>query len=528
MMLAQKLYEAGFITYMRTDSVNLSSLALGTTKSAIMDAYGEKYYKFRTYTTKVKGAQEAHEAIRPTYIDQEIVSSASQENRLYALIRKRTLACQMADAELERTTITIDVKGKKEKFLAVGEVFIFDGFLQAYHEGTDDEGETEQAGLLPPVNLSDALQMNLLTATERFSQRPPRYTEASLVRRMEELGIGRPSTYAPTIHTIQNREYVIKGDLEGSVRNFIMMTLSADGKLSVKEKSEKIGADRYKLIPTDIGMVVNDFLTEYFPSILDYNFTANVEKEFDQIAEGSEVWTNAIDRFYKMFHPIVETTMATKTEHKVGERKLGDDPQTGMPVFVKIGRFGPVAQLGAVNPDDKNAPKPQFAALMKGQSIETISLREALKLFELPRDIGEYEGKVMKAAVGRFGPYVLHDGVYISIPKNLSPISITADEAVDLILEKRRKQAERYIKTFEESPGLEILNGRFGPYIAYQGKNHKVPKTVKNPAELTLSEVMQIIEATEKRPAAAKPAASKSAAAKRPAAAKRTKSSKSK
>jgi DNA topoisomerase-1 len=530
MMLAQKLYEAGYITYMRTDSVNLSSLALGTTKSAIMDTYGEKYYKFRTYATKAKGAQEAHEAIRPTYIDHEVVNASAQENKLYALIRKRTLACQMADAELERTTITIDVEGKKEKFLAVGEVLMFDGFLQAYHEGTDDEAETEQAGLLPSVNLSDALQRGLLTATERFAQRPPRYTEASLVRRMEELGIGRPSTYAPTIHTIQNREYVIKGDLEGSVRSYVMMTLSADGKISVKEKSEKVGADRNKLIPTDIGAVVNDFLTEYFPSILDYNFTANVEKEFDHIAEGSEVWTKSIDRFYKMFHPIVENALSVKTERKIGERQLGNDPQTGLPVFVKIGRFGPMAQLGAVNPDDKDAPKPQFAALMKGQSIETISLDEALKLFELPRDIGEYEGKIMKAAVGRFGPYILHHGVYISIPKHLSPISITSGEAVDLIIEKRRKQAERHIKSFEESPGLEILNGRFGPYIAYQGKNHKIPTTVTNPAELTLPEVMQIIETAGKRPAAAKrsAAAKEPAAAKRSATGKRTKSSKSK
>ncbi|MDR2498970.1 MAG: type I DNA topoisomerase [Tannerellaceae bacterium] len=500
MMMAQRLYEAGFITYMRTDSVNLSNLALATSKSAIIETYGEKYYKFRTYTTKSKGAQEAHEAIRPTYIENEKVSASAQENRLYSLIRKRMLACQMSDAELERTTITIDISGKTEKFVASGEVVIFDGFLQAYYESVDDEAEKEQPELLPPVSIRDSLSMQMITATERFAQRPPRYTEASLVRRLEELGIGRPSTYAPTIHTIQNREYVIKSDLEGSQRKYIAMTL-AKGKIAVQEKTEKVGADKNKLMPTDIGAIVNDFLTEYFPGILDYNFTANVEKEFDHIAEGTIVWTEAIDRFYKVFHPVVERAASIKTEHKIGERKLGDDPQTGLPVFVKIGRFGPMAQLGMANSEDKSAPKPQFAALMKGQSIETLSLEEALKLFELPRTIGELEGKTVKAAIGRFGPYIVHNGVYVSIPKHLTPLGITMEEAIELIENKRRQEAERFVKKFDEDPELQILNGRFGPYIVHNSKNYKLPKSIANPAELTYEEAKKIIDTAADRPA---------------------------
>jgi DNA topoisomerase-1 len=494
MMIAQRLYEAGFITYMRTDSVNLSDLSLGETKKTVINNYGEKYYRFRTFTTKTKGAQEAHEAIRPTDINAESIAGKPQENKLYNLIRKRTLACQMADAELERTTISVDISGKKEKFIATGEVLIFDGFLQVYHEGTDDETEKEDTGLLPPVKTSDILAMKNITATERFTQRPPRYTEASLVRRMEELGIGRPSTYAPTIQTILNRKYVQKGDTEGMERNYCILTLSA-GKIKTETKTETTGSDKGKLIPTDTGTIVNDFLTEYFPSILDYNFTATVEKEFDAIAEGELNWTEAIDKFYKMFHPIVESAITVKSDHKIGERKLGDDPKTGLPVLVKIGRFGPVAQLGLANPEDKTF-KPQFASLMKGQSIETITLDEALRLFELPRKIGEYEDKTVSANTGRFGPYVLHDGKYISIPATLSPRSITIEEAIELIKDKRRKEAERLIKTFDEKPGLEILNGRFGPYIAHNGTNHKIPKSVTDPHSLTLEEVMKIIEGT--------------------------------
>ena len=374
MMIAQRLYESGLITYMRTDSVNLSDLALGTAKEAIFETYGEKYYKFRQYHTKSKGAQEAHEAIRPTYISNVEAGSSSQEKKLYELIRKRTIACQMADAELERTTISVGISGQTERFVAVGEVISFEGFLQVYMESNDDDTEKEQEnGLLPPVKLHETLSLKDIVATERFTQRPPRYTEASLVRRLEELGIGRPSTYAPTIQTIQNREYVVKGDKEGVERAYTVVSLSK-GKIEEAEKTETVGADRNKLMPTDIGTVVNDFLMEYFPDVLDYNFTASVEKEFDSVAEGELVWTKAIDKFYKIFHPIVEATAAVKTEHKVGERELGIDPKSGNPVFVKIGRYGPVVQIGAAHADDKEAPKPQFASLMKGQSIDTITL----------------------------------------------------------------------------------------------------------------------------------------------------------
>ncbi len=509
MRIAQRLYESGLITYMRTDSVNLSDLALGTSKEAILDTYGEKYYKFRQYNTKTKGAQEAHEAIRPTYISNTDVSGTAQEKKLYELIRKRTIASQMADAELERTTISIDISGEKEKFQAVGEVLVFDGFLQVYREGTDDENEKEQEnGLLPAVNVKDKLSLQEIVATERFTQRPPRYTEASLVRRLEELGIGRPSTYAPTIQTIQNREYVIKGDKEGVKRNYTVLTLK-NGNIKEEGKNEITGADRNKLMPTDIGTVVNNFLMEYFPEVLDYNFTASVEKEFDSIAEGEMEWTNAIDRFYKFFHPIVEATSAIKTEHKVGERELGIDPKSGKPVFVKIGRYGPIAQLGQAFPDDKEAPKPQFASLMKGQSIETITLEEALKLFDLPRTIGDFEDKTVVAAVGRFGPFIRHDGKFISIPKDLNPLTITLEEAIELIGEKRKKDEQRFLKKFDEDPELEILNGRYGPYIAYKGKNYRIPKTVKEPGTLTFEECMKIITEAADKPAGRKKAAKK-------------------
>ena len=499
MMIAQRLYESGLITYMRTDSVNLSDLALGTAKEAILETYGERYYKFRQYHTKSKGAQEAHEAIRPTYISNVEAGATSQEKRLYELIRKRTIACQMADAELERTTISVGIGGQTERFVAVGEVISFEGFLQVYMESNDEEVEKEQEnGLLPPVKLNDVLSLKDIVATERFTQRPPRYTEASLVRRLEELGIGRPSTYAPTIQTIQNREYVVKGDKEGTERTYSVITLSK-GKIKETEKKEVVGADRSKLMPTDIGTVVNDFLMEYFPSVMDYNFTASVEKEFDQVAEGELIWTKAIDKFYKMFHPIVEATSAVKTEHKVGERELGIDPKSGKPVFVKIGRYGPVVQIGAAHAEDKNAPKPQFASLMKGQSIDTITLEEALKLFDLPRTIGEYEGKVMVAAVGRFGPFVRHDGKFISIPKDLNPLTITPEEAIGLIEEKRKKDEQRFIKRFDEEPEMEILNGRFGPYIVYKGINYRIPKTVTNPVELSVEDCKKIVaEAAEK------------------------------
>ena len=504
MMIAQRLYESGLITYMRTDSVNLSDLALGTAKEAIFETYGEKYYKFRQYHTKSKGAQEAHEAIRPTYISNVEAGSSSQEKKLYELIRKRTIACQMADAELERTTISVGISGQTERFVAVGEVISFEGFLQAYMESNDDEVEKEQEnGLLPPVKLHEVLSLKDIVATERFTQRPPRYTEASLVRRLEELGIGRPSTYAPTIQTIQNREYVMKGDKEGVERTYTIISLSK-GKIKETEKTEMVGADRNKLMPTDIGTVVNDFLMEYFPDVLDYNFTASVEKEFDSVAEGELVWTKAIDKFYKIFHPIVEATAAVKTEHKVGERQLGIDPKSGNPVFVKIGRYGPVVQIGVAHADDKEAPKPQFASLMKGQSIDTITLEEALKLFDLPRTVGEYEGKVMVAAVGRFGPFIRHDGKFVSIPKDLNPLTITAEEAIALIDGKREKDEQRFIKKFEEDPEMEILKGRFGPYISYQKANYRIRKTITDPASLTLEDCKKIIAEAGEKPATKK------------------------
>lgn len=512
MMIAQRLYESGLITYMRTDSVNLSDLALGTAKEAILETYGEKYYKFRHYHTKSKGAQEAHEAIRPTYISHVEMGGTPQEKRLYELIRKRTIACQMADAELERTTISVGISGQTERFVAVGEVISFEGFLQVYMESNDDDGEKEQEnGLLPPVKLHETLSLKDIVATERFTQRPPRYTEASLVRRLEELGIGRPSTYAPTIQTIQNREYVVKGDKEGTERAYTVVSLS-NGKIRGTEKTEMVGADRNKLMPTDIGTVVNDFLMEYFPDVLDYNFTASVEKEFDLVAEGELVWTKAIDKFYKIFHPIVEATAAIKTEHKVGERELGIDPKSGNPVFVKIGRYGPVVQIGVAHAEDKEAPKPQFASLMKGQSIDTITLEEALKLFDLPRTVGEYEGKVMVAAVGRFGPFIRHDGKFVSIPKDLNPLTITAEEAIDLIKGKREKDEQRFIKKFEEEPEMEILKGRFGPYITYKKANYRIPKTVADPAALTLDDCKKIIaEAGEKTTAKKKTSRKKQA-----------------
>ena len=503
MMIAQRLYESGFITYMRTDSFNLSDLALGTAKEAILESYGEKYYKFRQYHTKSKGAQEAHEAIRPTYIAKAEIDGTAQERKLYDLIRKRTIACQMADAELERTTISVDISGVKEKFVATGEVVVFDGFLQVYHESTDDDQEKEQGNtLLPVVHLQDALQLKEATATERFTQRPARYTEATLVRRLEELGIGRPSTYAPTIQTIQNREYVIKGDKEGTERAYSILTLNKKG-IQESTKTEMVGADRNKLMPTDIGIVVNDFLMEYFQLVMDYNFTAKVEKEFDAIAEGEENWTKVIDNFYQVFHPVVEQTAAIRTEHKVGERQLGIDPKSGKPVFVKIGRFGPVAQIGESNAEKDNE-KPQFATLLKGQSIETITLEEALKLFELPRTVGEYEGKVVVAAIGRFGPFIRHDGKFVSIPKDKSPISITLEEAIELIQQKREKDENRFIKKFEEDPELEILNGRYGPYIAYKGKNYRIPKTGYTPAEMTLADCMKLVSEADQKPATKK------------------------
>lgn len=489
MMIAQKLYESGHITYMRTDSVNLSSLAIGASKAEITSAYGEKYVKTRQFQTKAKGAQEAHEAIRPTYMSNHTVKETPQEQKLYELIWKRTIASQMADAELERTTVTISISNNpNERFQATGEVIKFDGFLHVYLESNEDDASEEESTILPPLKENIQLPMKEVVATERFTQRPPRYSEASLVRKMEELGIGRPSTYAPTISTIQNREYVLKGDKTGEERQYNVLILKSN-KIQDQTKKEITGADKGKLIPTDIGIVVNDFLTEHFPNILDYSFTANVEKEFDDVAEGKVEWTKIIDAFYKVFHPIVEATSAAKTEYKVGERQLGVDPKTGRPVFVKIGRYGPLVQIGHAEEEEK----PLFASLLKGQSIETITLEEALRLFDLPRTVGEFEGEPVVAAIGRFGPFIRHAGKFVSIPKNLDPFTITIEDSEQLIKEKRMQEEEKYIKVFENDPEMQILKGRFGPYLVSKGVNYKLPKG-KEAAALTYEECLEIIQ----------------------------------
>lgn len=504
MMVAQRLYEAGHITYMRTDSVNLSSLAINTTKDEIVKTLGERYLHIRNYHTHTKGAQEAHEAIRPTYISHHEINASSQEKRLYELIWKRTIASQMSDAELEKTTATIAVSGRKEHFVAVGEVLKFDGFLKVYMESTDDEGDAEgNDKMLPALAKGDVLTLSSVTATERFSQAPARYTEASLVRKLEELGIGRPSTYAPTISTIQQREYVEKGDRKGTERKYRMLTLH-DGKIESGEKTELTGADKGKLLPTDIGVVVNDFLMEYFPDILNYNFTANVEQQFDDIAEGKTVWNDEIDHFYKLFHPVVESALALRLEHKVGERVLGTDPKSGRPVSVKIGRFGPLVQIGT--PEDTE--KPLFASLLKGQSMSTITLEEALKLFDLPRTLGDFEGKTVVVGIGRFGPYIRHDGKYVSLPKEFTPQGVSLEDAIMLIQQKREQESQRLIKKFDEDDELELLNGRFGPYIAYKKKNYKLPKG-SEPASLTFADCMKIVEDADKAPAKKKPARKK-------------------
>lgn len=494
MSVAQKLYESGKITYMRTDSVNLSSLAINTSRAEIETVYGKEYSKTRQFSTKAKGAQEAHEAIRPTYMNESKVSGSSQEQKLYDLIWKRTIASQMSDAELERTTVTIDLpKDNDLKFVSTGEVLKFDGFLRVYLEDTDDEpADTDEASLLPPLHLNEKLDLQETTATERFTQRPPRYTEASLVRKLEELGIGRPSTYAPTISTIQNREYVEKSNIEGVERKYNVLQLKKS-KITDSIKTEITGADKNKLKPTDIGIVVNDFLTQSFPSILDYNFTAKVEKQFDNIAEGQEEWTHLIDTFYKSFHPVVDEVMNSHTDHKIGERILGSDPKTGKQVSVKIGRFGPMVQIGTQDDEEK----PTFASLQKNQSLTTITLEEALKLFDLPRSVGEYEGKDMQVAVGRFGPYIRHDGKFISLPRGLDPYAVTEEEAVQLIEEKRKKDSEKTISIFGEGDEeIQVLNGRYGPYITYQKGNYKIPKGT-DAATLTEEQCKEIIKNTE-------------------------------
>ena len=492
MMVAQRLYEAGHITYMRTDSVNLSSLCISTAKEAVVSLYGEEYSKPRNFTTHTKGAQEAHEAIRPTYMSNQQIEGTSQERRLYDLIWKRTAASQMADAQLEKTTVVISIDKGENRFVATGEVVKFDGFLKVYRESTgDDEEQHTDDGMLPQ-GLKEGMQLDRkeIVATERYSQGPARYTEASLVHKMEELGIGRPSTYAPTISTIQQREYVVKGDRKGEERPYTIDTLSGQ-KVSTKTKKEMAGSEKGKLLPTDVGTVVNDFLMEYFPTIMDYNFTANVEQDFDAIAEGKEDWHKMLKNFYGDFEPTVEKTIKTRSEHKAGERILGDDPKTGKPVAVKIGRYGPVVQIGTADDDEK----PRFAQMPKDKSIETITLDEALELFRLPREVGEYEGEVVTIGTGRFGPYVLHKKKFVSIPKTQDPLTITLEEAVALINDSRKVEEQRHLKTFDEDPKLEVMNGRYGPYIAYDGKNYRLPKAMHpKAAELTYEECMKIVK----------------------------------
>ena len=491
MMIAQKLYESGRITYMRTDSVNLSTLCTNASKDEIIKVYGSEYSQPRAYHTHSKGAQEAHEAILPTYMNETSIDGTSQEKRLYELIWKRTIASQMADAQIEKTTINIHIDNAEEKFVANGEVITFDGFIKVYRESTDDEDGTEDAThILPAMKEGDELQRREITATEKFSAAPLRYTEASLVKKLEDLGIGRPSTYAPTISTIQQREYVQKGDKKGVERSYTIDSLKGI-KVTQKVKKEIAGNEKGKLLPTDIGIVVNDFLMENFPGIMDYNFTANVEQKFDDIAEGKTEWNKWMKTFDKDFEPEVSKVMNARSEHKAGERELGTDPKTGKPVFVKIGRFGPVAQIGSAEDKDK----PLFAQLPSNLSIETITLEEALELFKLPRELGEFEGTKVSVGTGRFGPYVQHNRKYVSIPKGEDPMTITLDRAIELIQEKRETEQKRHLKSFAEDEKLELLNGKYGPYIAYDGKNYRLPKNkMENVEALTYEECMTIIK----------------------------------
>lgn len=507
MRVAQKLYEEGQITYMRTDSTNLSELAIADIAKAITEDYGSPYLKTRRYHTRSKGAQEAHEAIRPTYISHRTISGTPQEQKLYDLIWKRAVASQMSDALLEKTNVDIDFADAENgadtvPFRTEGETVKFEGFMRAYGVEINDDAQPEdnREAILPPMAVGDPLEPKSITATERFTQAPPRYTEPSLVKKMEDLDIGRPSTYASTVSTIQARGYVEHGENEGSPRTFHKITLEK-GKISDETLTENTGSNRGKLVPTDVGMIVNDFLTEYFPDIMDYNFTARVEEKFDEIAEGKLPWQEEIGEFYGSFHPLIEKVNTMRSETKVGERILGEDPATGKRVSAKVGRFGPVIQIGEATDEEK----PRFASLREGQSLGSITLEEALKLFDLPRALGEFEGKPVNAAIGRFGPYVHHDKLFVSIPKDMSPHTITLDEAVDLIKNKREQEANKVIKTFDDLPGAEVLNGRYGPYIAYKkpgdkkATNYKIPKTT-DPRSLTVDDVKKLMEAQDAAP----------------------------
>ena len=495
MMVAQRLYESGRITYMRTDSVNLSALAINTAKEEITRQYGEKYSKVRQYHTSSKGAQEAHEAIRPTYMNQPAIEGTAQERRLYELIWKRTAASQMADAEIEKTTVEIGCRtenGNLPSFVANGEVVKFDGFLKVYRESTDDEEEQsrdEYVHVLPPLKQNDVLTRREISASERYSQGPQRYTEASLVKKLEELGIGRPSTYAPTISTIQQRDYVTKGDKKGEEREYDVITLK-ERQIFTKKRKEMTGSEKGKLLPTDIGTVVNDYLMANFPTIMDYNFTARVEQDFDKIAEGKAKWEIIMKDFDKDFEPTVDKAINQRMEHKAGERFIGNDPKTGRPVYAKIGRFGPVVQIGDAGEKDK----PVFAHMPKELSMETITLEQALELFRLPRMLGEYEGEPVTVSAGRYGPYVLHKKLYASLPKEMDPLTITIADAVKLIDEKRHQDERKHLRVFTEDLDLEILNGRYGPYISYKGKNYRLPKALhERVREMSYEEAMAVV-----------------------------------
>ena len=494
MSVAQRLYEAGYITYMRTDSVNLSGQAIAAAKAEIVKLFGEKYSEVRNYKTKTKGAQEAHEAIRPSYMDKTVIDAAPAEKRLYDLIWKRTIASQMAAAQTERTVVDIEISNAEERFVATGETVLFDGFLKLYSESTEDEAQEGEEALLPPLKQGDRPEAKSVTALQRFTQSPPRYSEASLVKRLEELGIGRPSTYAPTISTIITRGYVVKENREGGKRGYVQLKLEK-GEIVRKELSEHVGKEKNKLSPTDIGMLVTDYLDQQFTDVMDYNFTAMVEKEFDEIAEGDKSWVDMIRKFYEKFHSTVDRALESQPVRSSQPHLLGTDPKSGKPVYVKIGRFGPVAQIG----DADDAEKPRFASLRKGQLIASITLEEALDLFTLPRTVGEFEEKEVVIGIGRFGPYVRHDGKFVSLGKTDDPYTIELDRAVSLIRDKREKdaKAKEPIRTYPEDDGLQVLNGRYGPYIAWQGQNYRIPKGYV-PAELTLEQCREIIAKSKK------------------------------
>ena len=494
MSVAQRLYEAGYITYMRTDSVNLSGQAIAAAKAEIVKLFGEKYSEVRNYKTKTKGAQEAHEAIRPSYMDKTVIDAAPAEKRLYDLIWKRTIASQMAAAQTERTVVDIEISNAEERFVATGETVLFDGFLKLYSESTEDEAQEGEEALLPPLKQGDRPEAKSVTALQRFTQSPPRYSEASLVKRLEELGIGRPSTYAPTISTIITRGYVVKENREGGKRGYVQLKLEK-GEIVRKELSEHVGKEKNKLSPTDIGMLVTDYLDQQFTDVMDYNFTAMVEKEFDEIAEGDKSWVDMIRKFYEKFHSTVDRALESQPVRSSQPHLLGTDPKSGKPVYVKIGRFGPVAQIG----DADDSEKPSFASLRKGQLIASITLEEALDLFTLPRTVGEFEEKEVVIGIGRFGPYVRHDGKFVSLGKTDDPYTIELDRAVSLIRDKREKdaKAKEPIRTYPEDDGLQVLNGRYGPYIAWQGKNYRIPKGYV-PAELTLEQCREIIAKSKK------------------------------